>query len=172
MIRTPRTVAVLLAGCCVVGAAQAETPAWVVASNRAAEKLLDVQAKYQPESVSVLGVERYDADIFDIRPRTVQRQEADYEAVAAYYEQAVAAERDPQVRQDLEILLKAARDQRTTTELQDRLLLPYFDLPQALFNGFRQRLAARAEAASSVSDAGGEEKPMPYPKAPEVLTHE
>jgi hypothetical protein len=134
---------VLLAGCCVVGVVQAAAPAWVAASNRAAEKLLDVQAKYQPESVSVLGVERYDADIFDLKPRTAQRQEADYDTVAAYYEQAIAVESDPLVRQDLEILLKATRDQRTTTELQDRLLLPYFDLPQALFTGFRQLLDPR-----------------------------
>jgi hypothetical protein len=143
VIRTPRSVAVLLTGCCAVAVAQAEPPPWVAASNRAAEKLLDVQAKYQPESVSVLGVERYDADVFDIKPRTVQRQEADYDGVIAYYQQAVTVASDPQVRQDLEILLKAARDQRTTTELQDRLLLPYFDLPQTLFTGFRQLLDPR-----------------------------
>jgi Bacterial protein of unknown function (DUF885) len=130
-------------GCCALSAAAAATPAWVTASNHAAQILLDEQGKYAPESVSALGVERYDAEIFDLKPRTVERQEADLDTVATQYEQAIKGESDPQVRQDLEILLKAARDQRTTTELQDRLLLPYFDLPQGLFNGFQQLLDKR-----------------------------
>jgi hypothetical protein len=140
-----RSIGLGVVGCLALGAAWADTPAWVTASNHAAESLLDVQGKYAPESVSALGVERYDPDIFDLKPRTVERQEADLEAVAAQYEQALKSESDPQVRQDLQILLKAARDQRVTTELQDRLLLPYFDLPQALFNNYQQLLDERVE---------------------------
>lgn len=135
---------VSLAGCCALaGAAWADTPAWVTASNHAAEALLEVQGKYAPESVSGFGIERFDPEILDLKPRTVQRQEADLDAVAAQYTQALSSESDPQVRTDLQILVKAARDQRTTTALQDELMLPYFDLPQALFNGFQQLLDKR-----------------------------
>jgi hypothetical protein len=140
-----RTLAVL-AGCLLAAVASAEPAAWIVASNKAAETLLDTQGKYAPESISVLGVERFDADIFDLRPRTVERQDADLATVAAQYQQAITQESDPRVRQDLQILLNAARDQRTTNELQDRLLLPYFDLPQALFNSFRQLLDKRVSS--------------------------
>ena len=140
-----KTLAALL-GCLAATLAAADPAPWIATSNKAAEALLDVQAKYAPESASGLGLERYDAQIFDIRPHTVERQNADLDAVAAQYQQALTSESDALVRQDLEILLKAARDQRTTNELQDRLLLPYFDLPQALFNGFRQLLDKRVSA--------------------------
>ena len=123
--------------------AAAEPPAWIAASNAEANKLLEMQAKYAPEQASVLGLERYDAEIFDIKPRTIERQDADLTVVAQQYEAALKSESDPLVRQDLAILLKAAQDQRTTNELQDRLLLPYFDLPQALFGGFNQLLEKR-----------------------------
>jgi hypothetical protein len=120
-----------------------ETPAWITASNQAAESLLEVQAKYGPEGISAAGVEGHDGDILDLKPRVVARQAADLEAVAAQYAEALRGEPDPLVRQDLEILLKSARDQRVTLELNDRLLLPYFDLPQAIYTGFQQLLDKR-----------------------------
>jgi hypothetical protein len=63
--------------------------------------------------------------------------------VAAGYERALATASDPRVKQDIEILLKSARDQRVTLELNERLMLPYFDLPQALFNSFHGLLDPR-----------------------------
>jgi hypothetical protein len=136
-------IALSAVGCGALSAASGATPAWIAKSNQAAESLIEVQAKYTPEGFSGLGVERHDAQVFDVKPRVVQRQEADLDAVAAQYEQALKNETDSLVRQDLQILLKAARDQRTTTALQDRLLLPYFDLPQTIFNGFQQLLDER-----------------------------
>ena len=62
-------------------------------------------------------------------------------------QQALKGETDPRVRQDLEILLKSTRDQRITLELNDRLLLPYFDLPQAIYGGFQQLLDKRTAQA-------------------------
>jgi Bacterial protein of unknown function (DUF885) len=129
---------VILVATCAITAAQAAgaLPDWVAKSNQQATALLEENARYSPESASQFGLERHDAEIFDSKPNTVQRQEADLDAVAAGYERAVAAESDPRVKQDLQILLKSARDQRTTLEVNDRLMLPYFDLPKALFNGF------------------------------------
>jgi hypothetical protein len=130
-------------GCGALSAAFADTPAWITRSNQAAESLLEVQAKYAPESASALGLERHDAEVFDVRSGAVQRQAADLDAVAAQYETALKSESDPLVRQDLQILLNSAREQRTTLALQDRLLLPYFDVPQAIYNGFQQLLDKR-----------------------------
>ena len=139
MIRTMQVVLVV-SGLCAAAAAFAETPAWVTESNQAAQKLLAVQAKYAPETVSAFGVEKYDADVLDLKPGTVTRQEADLEAVAREYTAELKDVRDPRVREDLEILLRSAQDQRTTLALNDRLMLPYFDLPQALFTGFQTLL--------------------------------
>jgi hypothetical protein len=121
----------------------AAQPDWIVASNEQATALLDENAKYNPEGASALGLEGHDAGVFDAKPQTVQRQEADLAAVAAGYERALTTETDPRVKQDVEILLKSARDQRVTLELTDRLMLPYFDLPQALFQSFHALLDPR-----------------------------
>ena len=146
MIRTVQVVLVV-SELCAGAAAFAETPAWVTESNQAAQKLLAVQAKYAPETVSAFGVEKYDADVLDLKPATVTRQEADLDAVVQEYTAELKAVRDPRVRQDLEILIKSAQDQRTTLALNERLMLPYFDLPQALFTGFQTLLDKRTAKA-------------------------
>ena len=121
----------------------AAEPAWIVESNKQAAALLEEVAKYNPEQASAFGVEGHDADVFDAKPHTVQRQEADLDAVAAGYERALSSATDPRVKQDIEILLKSARDQRVTLQLNDRFMLPYFDLPQALFGSFHGLLDPR-----------------------------
>jgi Bacterial protein of unknown function (DUF885) len=121
----------------------ATQPQWIVESNKQAAALLEEVAKYNPEQAAAIGVEGHDADVFDAKPHTVQRQEADLDAVAAGYERALGTASDPRVKQDIEILLKSARDQRVTLELNDRLMLPYFDLPHALFSSFHGLLDPR-----------------------------
>jgi hypothetical protein len=121
----------------------AAPPAWIAESNKQAAALLQENAKYSPESASAIGVDGHDAEVFDSKPHTVARQETDLDAVAAVYEHALPTATDPRVKQDIQILLGSARDQRITLELNDRLMLPYFDLPQALFNGFHALLDPR-----------------------------
>jgi hypothetical protein len=116
---------------------------WVAVSNRYASTLLEVQAKYAPEQVSAAGVEAHDAEVLDLKPSNVQRQEADLDTAAAQLTQALKSETDARVKQDLEILVKSARDQRQTLEVNDRLMLPYFDLPQTLYVGFERLLDKR-----------------------------
>jgi len=146
MMRTVQVVLVV-AGLCAGAAAFAGTPAWVTESNQAAQKLLAVQAKYAPETVSAFGVEKYDADVLDLKPGIVSRQEADLDAVAQEYTAELKDVRDARVREDFEILIKSAQDQRATLTLNDRLMLPYFDLPQTLFTGFQTLLDTRTAKA-------------------------
>ncbi|HEY1492414.1 MAG TPA: hypothetical protein VGF35_07280, partial [Steroidobacteraceae bacterium] len=82
-----------------------------------------MQAKYVPEGSSGLGVESYDPQVLDLKPGLVARQSADLSSAERQYEQLLKTETDPQVRDDLEILLKATRDERTSLELNDRLML-------------------------------------------------
>ena len=139
------TVSALIAASALASApsAAATPPAWIVESNKQASELLQENAKYSPEAASAVGVDGHDAEVFDSKPDNVKRQEVDLDAVAAGYERALPTATDPRVKQDIEILLKSARNQRTTLELNDRLMLPYFDLPQALFNGFHGLLDPR-----------------------------
>ncbi|HEY0767650.1 MAG TPA: DUF885 domain-containing protein [Steroidobacteraceae bacterium] len=128
---------------CVASVGLCDTPAWIAASNAQAAGLLDVIVKYAPENASAYGVEGHDGEVLDLKPGHVQRQKADLEAVAAQLSEALKSETDARVRQDLQILLKSARDQRTTLELNERLMLPYFDLPQTLYVGFERLLDQR-----------------------------
>jgi hypothetical protein len=116
---------------------------WVERSNANAEPLLQVMAKYAPETAAALGVEGFDADVFDLKPQNDLRFEADAARVASDLESRLAAEPDPRVRQDMQILIDTARDQKATSELNRRLMLPYFDLTQALFQGFNALLDPR-----------------------------
>jgi hypothetical protein len=116
---------------------------WVERSNANAEPLLQVMAKYAPETAAALGVEGFDAEVFDLKPQNDLRFEADAARVASDLESRLAAEPDPRVRQDMQILIDTARDQKATSELNRRLMLPYFDLTQALFQGFNALLDPR-----------------------------
>ena len=56
------------------------------------------------------------------------------------------AETDPRVKQDLEILVKAAADMIKGTELSERLEVPYFSLDQLMFGSFRGLLDDQVSA--------------------------
>ena len=116
---------------------------WVERSNANAEPLLQVMAKYAPETAAALGVDGFDAEVFDLKPQNDLRFEADAARVASDLESRLAAEPDARVRQDMQILIDTARDQKATSELNRRLMLPYFDLTQALFQGFNALLDPR-----------------------------
>lgn len=135
--------AAAVAGLCVSSLGLCDTPAWITASNRHASALLEVFAKYAPENAAGIGAEGHDGDVLDLRPGNVRREEADMEAAAAQLAEALKSEADPRVRQDLEILLRSARDEHTTLELNERLMLPYFDLPQTIYVGYERLLDKR-----------------------------
>ncbi|HKT71829.1 MAG TPA: DUF885 domain-containing protein [Steroidobacteraceae bacterium] len=125
------------------GTAAAADRDWISVSNQQAAALLQVMAKYSPEDASAVGVEGHDGDVFDARPGNVEREEADLDTVIKGYERALPDATDARVQQDLAILLKSARDQRTTLDINHRLMLPYVDMPKVLFEGFHGLLDPR-----------------------------
>jgi uncharacterized protein (DUF885 family) len=128
-------------------AAAPEPPAWVQESNRHAQILLDVLVKYSPEGASSFGVEGHDEEIFDLKAGNVERQEADVKAAKAKLETVRAGVTDPLVRQDLDIMIKAATDQGETLRLNRELMLPFFDLGRSVFQGFQDLLDERVDKA-------------------------
>lgn len=116
---------------------------WLEQSNRNAQVLLEVSARYSPEFATSMGVEGYDAEVLDLKPQYMERQEADLEAAAVRFEALRAVTSDSRIRQDLDILIEAARSQRETSVLSRKYLLPFFDLPQAVYSGFQNLLDSR-----------------------------
>jgi len=112
-------------------------PAWVIKSNRNAEVLTRTTARFSPEFAAQQGVEGVDAQIADLKPGIFERQRASTRANIAELEKRLAAEKDPLVRQDLDIMLEAARQFQRSGELSEKYEIPYFNMPQLVFGGLR-----------------------------------
>jgi uncharacterized protein (DUF885 family) len=116
--------------------AQGTSPSsWVERSNQDAQALLTVQAQFNPENATQIGLPGYDDKVSDLKPGTDERQIAALKAAQSKLEAMLAAEQDPNVRQDLQIMAKAAALNIEGIQLNDKYLLPYVDVGQLFFGG-------------------------------------
>ena len=115
-------------------------PEWIQRSNANAQVLMGVFAKLAPEQAGRMGVPGLDGEIFDLKPGYEQRAEEMGDAALAALEQRLAAEKDPLVREDIEILIDRSKLGREGYELNHRLTLPYFDVAGTVFHGLRALL--------------------------------
>ena len=123
------------------------TPAWVARSNENAQVLLRIFARFNPEGAGQLGIEGLDEQIADLQPGIIERARQATREGQRTLEGRLASERDPAVRQDLEILIKAARDNVRGSELAERYNIPYFNMSQTVFQGLRSLLDDQVPAA-------------------------
>ena len=126
--------------------APAAAPAWVQTSNRYAQILLEAQLRFQPESASFFGIPGYDDKVADLGPDNAARfRNATAEAKAKLQEK-LQLESDPNVRQDLEIMIQAADDNIETAQVNERLVLPFTDASQLVFQGLQGLLSDQTPA--------------------------
>ena len=116
------------------------TPGWVNRSNEHAKILLDVFSKYNPEFAGQLGVEGVDENIIDLNPGYNERANKDTVAAIEALQLRYKEEKDPAVRQDLEILIKTAQDAIKGNDLNQKYLIPSFNVQQIFFLGMRALL--------------------------------
>jgi hypothetical protein len=117
--------------------APAEEVDWVARSDRHAQVLLEVLARFSPEAAGSFGVDGLDEEVRDLRPQVFERSMAADEEAVAELEKRLEAETHPLVRQDLEILIQAAEDSLTSSRLNREHLLPYFNVSRTVFMGIR-----------------------------------
>ena len=110
-------------------------PAWVVQSNADAQVLLKVLAEFNPEAASQFGVPGYDDKVVDLKPNVEQRSRAALSKARDELKQDLAGTRDPNVREDLEIMIHAADRFIESSKLQSQYMLPYTDIGQTIFQG-------------------------------------
>ena len=110
---------------------------WVAASNEHARVVLEMLARYNPESAGSLGVDGLDEEIIDLRDNVYERGIADSERILVELRKRLDAETNPFVRQDIEILIKATEDNIRSSRLQHDHMLPYFNINQSIFYGIR-----------------------------------
>jgi uncharacterized protein (DUF885 family) len=137
----------LLAGLCAVAVAQAAEAPWVTRSNDNARVLLQVLAKYSPESASQIGVDGFDEAISDLSRDQYDAQQADLAAAISEFKKRAAGETDAKVRQDLQILEGAAADNVSSNAVNRKYLLPFIDVTGLVFGVVQQMLDPRVPAA-------------------------
>jgi hypothetical protein len=99
--------------------------------------VLESVAKFNPESAASLGVDGYDEEVIDLGEQLYERQRQDSERLLAELKLKLQAAKDPRVRQDLGILVKAVEDSLHSGRLTREHMLPYFNLSQQVFSGIR-----------------------------------
>jgi hypothetical protein len=113
---------------------------WIKRSNEYAQILLKIQAKYGPEFAGQAGVQGLDEQVTQFPPNRREQQKADGRAAISELQKALAKETDPLVKQDLEIMIKAAQQNLHGQELAEKYDMPYFNLPQLIFAGLHALL--------------------------------
>ena len=141
MIPTMRTAHFLIV-LLVCGTAAAQE-SWIERSNRHAAIVIDALGRFDPEQASYFGVDRFDTAVFDLGPRRTERFTAAAGGLLKRLGALKAAETDSRVAQDLDILIDAVERFRRTRTLEHRLLIPYFDVPEQVFQGLQVLLDAR-----------------------------
>jgi uncharacterized protein DUF885 len=121
----------------------AEDRSWVERSDRHTAMIFETLGAFYPEWMSHLGIERFDPEVMDLKPGVVKRLDAALAARVKLLAAAKKNESDPWVREDLEIDIEALERRRSTGALEERLLVPYFDVPQHVFQGLRALLDPR-----------------------------
>ncbi|GGZ67498.1 hypothetical protein GCM10008101_22190 [Lysobacter xinjiangensis] len=116
-------------------------PAWVAKSNQYAQILLKAQAPFQPEQLSFFGVPGFDDKVFDFGPDYQARFRAATARARDELRAKLATETDPNVRQDIEILIQAADDAIEGSEVGERMTRPWLDVGQTVFGGLQGLLS-------------------------------
>ena len=123
------------------------SPAWVTRSNQLAQILLDAQGPFQPEETGFFGVPGYDDKVADFGPDNAARYRAAMAKARSELQAKLATERDPNVRQDLAIMIAAATQNIEGSELNEKYLLPWTDTPQLVFSGINLLLSDQVPEA-------------------------
>jgi len=130
-----------------LASAFAAEPAWVQKSNANAQLLLEVMAKYSPESASQLGVDGYDEKISDFSRDLFEANNADTRAAIAELRKRLASETDAKVKQDLEILINSAEDGLRSGALSRKYFIPFVNVTGMIFGVVRETLDPRIPKA-------------------------
>lgn len=131
----------------VLAAVPASAETWVERSDANSQILIDALARLSPEGAGQLGVPGLDEEIFDLKPGFVERSREITKKAGDTLRAKLAAEKDANVRQDLEILIQAVDDQLEGSRLGEKYTIPYFDVTSTVFQGLRALLDDQVEAS-------------------------
>ena len=120
---------------------------WVEESNQHTTVVLEAQSQFQPEGATRLGLTQFDESIMDLGPDLFARTIAVDEELVELTREWLRTTENPMVIQDLNILQQALEDGIQSATLTEQYMLPYYNLPEILFYGFRALLDPRTDAS-------------------------
>ena len=139
--------AALASGTTIAAPPPQDARAWIAASNRHAQVLLDVLARVAPESAGQFGVTGLDEEITNLSAEAGERGREATTAALATLQASRKTEQNPLVRQDLDILIRSAQTNLRSGRLSQERLLPYTDVTGLVFGGLRSLLDAQVAPA-------------------------
>ncbi len=137
-------VLVLAGAVLLTGLAQAD---WIERSDIYAREVLEAQAAFSPESVSQYGMNQFDAEIVDLNPKVFERYLALLATLQSKLQKGLETEKDPKVRQDLEILLQSLADDAQSEKISREHLIPFYNVHKQMFSNFNALLDPRNDTA-------------------------
>jgi TonB family protein len=120
--------------------AQENKPEWVKRSDAYTERVNRAEAQFTPESYQQQGVEGLDDKVLDLNPGYLERSRKVTRETIDWLKKSVTTEKDPLVKQDLEILIKAEEDGLRGSELNEKYRVPYINVARQVFNGIHALL--------------------------------
>ncbi len=120
---------------------------WIEQSNAYAMRVMEAGAQFDPETASSNGLDQFDTQISDLTPGNYERRLTHYQSTLKQLQGALAQEKEPRVRQDLQILIDSVTQTKRTLELNREYLLPYSNVHAFLFSSFNSLLDPRNDAS-------------------------
>ena len=118
---------------------------WVEESNEHTNVVLKAQSQFQPEGATSLGLIEFDSAVMDLGPDLYDRTIAVDKELIQMTDEWLRTSENPKVIQDLNILHQALEDGIQSATLNHKYMLPYYNLSQTMFFGFRALLDPRTD---------------------------
>ena len=110
---------------------------WIEASNQYTQMLLAVEFKHRPEFASRQGLSDFDPKISQPTWADVDERRRETEAVLEKLKAAVGTEPQPQVRQDLEIMIRRVELGFKVEDFERAHEVPFLNASQRVFEGIQ-----------------------------------
>ncbi len=114
--------------------------AWVAKSNLNSQLLIDINSRYSPEDATSGGVTTLDSQISVYAPDRHARLQADLRKAKRELESRQALEKDPLVKQDLQILISTADRDIRFNNANFNTFLQYHDVAGLIYYGVKSLL--------------------------------
>ena len=140
---------ILIAGALIPSSAMSQTSdqSWVATSNAYTKLLMDIEMKHHPESGSSEGLAEYDNKVSQPTFEDEDRQRHEEEAVVTKLKAALLREKNPEVVQDLHILLRSTDLDFRIQDYRRAHAVPFLNASGYVFGGLHTLLDEQTPAA-------------------------